>query len=54
MLFRSGWKTTYVPEINGARIIVLKEDKREFDTWLHLLDGTIIDSVTYPKDFIRK
>lgn len=50
----SGWKTTYVPEINGARIIVLKEDKREFDTWLHLLDGTIIDSVTYPKDFIRR
>ena len=47
----SGWKTTYVPQINGARMIVLKEGEREFDTWLHLLDGTIKDSVTYPKDF---
>ena len=47
----SGWKTTYVPEINGARVIVLKEGEREFDTWLHLLNGTIKDRVTYPKDF---
>ena len=47
----SGWKTTYVPEINGARVIVLKEGEREFDTWLHLLDGTIKDKVNYPGDF---
>lgn len=50
----SGWKTTYAPEINGARVIVIKEDKPEFDTWLHLLDGTIKDKVTYPKDFSKK
>ena len=50
----SGWKTTYVPEMNGARVIVLKEDKREFDTWLHLLDGTIKYNVTYPKDFEKE
>ena len=47
----SGWKTTYVPEINGARVIVLKEGEREFNTWLHLLDGTIKQNVSYPNDF---
>lgn len=30
----TGWRTTYIPEMNGARIILLKEDKREFDTWI--------------------
>lgn len=47
----SGWKTTYVPQMNGARVIVLKEEEREFQTWLHLLDGTIKDNVTYPRNF---
>ncbi|WP_298646995.1 metallophosphoesterase family protein [uncultured Proteiniphilum sp.] len=47
----SGWKTTYTPEINGVRVVVLKEGKREFDTWLHLLDGTIRDKVSYPAEF---
>ncbi len=47
----SGWKTTYVPEINGARVIVLKEGEREFKTWMHLLDGTIKHNVSYPNDF---
>lgn len=50
----SGWTTTYTPEINGARVIVLKEEEREFDTWLHLLDGKIKDKVTYPKDFMKQ
>lgn len=47
----SGWKTTYIPEMNGARVIVLKEGERKFDTWLHLLDGTIKNNVSYPTDF---
>lgn len=47
----SGWKTTYTPEINGARVVVLKEGKREFDTWIHLLNGNIRDKVTYPSGF---
>ena len=47
----SGWKTTYVAETNGARVIVLKEGVREFNTWLRLLDGTTKYKVTYPKDF---
>ena len=50
----SGWKTTYVPEINGARVIVLKEGEREFDTWIHLLNGTIKHNVSYPHDFKLK
>lgn len=48
----SGWKTTYTPETNGARIIVLKENKREFDTWLRQLDGNISLKVTFPSGFV--
>ena len=49
----SGWTSTYTPKpvINGVRVVLLKEDKREFDTWLHLLDGTTKYKVTYPTDF---
>lgn len=47
----SGWKTTYTPDINGARVVVLKEGKREFDTWLHRLDETILHKVSYPAEF---
>ena len=47
----SGWKTTYTPQINGVRVVVLKEGKREFDTWLHQLDGTIRDKVSFPAEF---
>lgn len=47
----SGWKTTYTPAINGSRVVVLKEGKREFDTWLHQLDGTILHKVSYPAQF---
>jgi len=49
----SGWKTTYTPEINGARVVVLKEGKREFNTWLHALDGTIRDKISYPMAFTK-
>jgi hypothetical protein len=47
----SGWKTTYTPESNGARVVLLREQKREFDTWIRWLDGTISQRVTYPADF---
>ena len=49
----SGWKTTYTPEINGVRVVQLKEGKREFDSWIHELDGTIKYKVSYPADFIN-
>lgn len=48
----SGWKTTYGPSVNGARIIVLKENKREFDTWIRTVDGNIQFKSTFPIDFI--
>ncbi len=44
----SGWKTTYTPQVNGARVVVLSEGKRQFDTWLRLLDGTIRYKATFP------
>lgn len=49
----SGWTTTYTPKpaMNGARVVVLKENERAFDSWLHQLDGTIKYKVTYPTDF---
>lgn len=49
----SGWTTTYTPKpvINGVRVVVLKENKREFETWLHQLNGAIKQKVTYPTDF---
>lgn len=50
----SGWKTTYTPEINGSRIIELKEGDRSFKTWIHLLDGTVKQKVTYPEDFKKE
>ena len=50
----TGWRTTYVSEMNGARIIVLKEDKREFDTWLHLLNGETKNKVTFPAHLMNE
>jgi hypothetical protein len=49
----SGWKTTYTAETNGVRLVILKEGKREFETWLHSLDGTIRERVTYPTAFLN-
>ncbi len=50
----SGWRTTYHPEMNGARIVVLKEGERKFDTWIRMLDGTIKDKITYPEDLVSE
>lgn len=50
----SGWRTTYTPEMNGSRIVVLKEGKREFDTWIRMLDGSIKNNIAYPKDTERE
>lgn len=50
----TGWRTTYIPEMNGARIVVLKEGKREFDTWIHMLDGNIKYRATFPADFPKE
>jgi hypothetical protein len=47
----SGWRTTYISQMNGVRIVELKENKREFDTWIRLLDGRVKDKVSFPADF---
>lgn len=50
----TGWKTTYAPEMNGARVVELKEGKREFDTWIRLLDETVKYKVTFPTDLMKE
>ncbi len=44
----SGSENTYLRSKNGARIIELKEGKREFKTYLREFDGTILYPLTYP------
>jgi hypothetical protein len=34
---------------NGARIILLEENKRSFTTWLRRIDGKILYSVELPR-----
>ena len=44
--------TTYtgIPEGNGARVIVLTEGKREFETWIRIKDGKTLHHTNYPQD----
>ena len=50
----TGWRTTYVPQMNGSRIVLLKEGKREFDTWIRMLDGSVKYPVAYPVDLKKE
>lgn len=46
----SGGKTVYNHlGTNGARVIVLKENERYFDTWIRLKTGEILYKTNYPK-----
>ena len=49
----SGGNTEYNHLSNGGRVIILKEGKRSFDTYVHLRSGEIINRVTYPKTFVK-
>ena len=44
----SGSENTYLRSKNGARVIELKEGKKEFKTYLREFDGTILYPITYP------
>lgn len=44
----SGSANTYQRSKNGARIIILKEGKREFDTYIREYDGNIVYSTKFP------
>lgn len=47
----SGGNTEYNHLRNGARIIVLKEGKRQFDTWIHERGGQILYRTSYPSSY---
>lgn len=47
----SGGTNSYGDLTRGARIIKLPEGKRQFRTWLHLVNGEIADDVIFPDDF---
>lgn len=48
----SGGNTVYnnVPNGNGARIIELTEDSRNFKTWIRIKDNQMLNMVSYPED----
>lgn len=43
----TGGNTEYNHLPNGARVIVLREGERSFDTYIRLADGQIINKITY-------
>lgn len=43
--------TTYGDLPSGGRVIVLKEGKRAFDTWIREGNGKIVHKANYPKSF---
>lgn len=43
----TGGNTEYNHLPNGARVIVLREGERSFDTYIRLADGQIINSISY-------
>ena len=49
----SGGNTEYNHLTRGARVIVLKEGKREFDTWIREVGGNVLCRTTYPKSYVK-
>lgn len=49
----SGGNTEYNHLKRGARVIVLKEGKREFDTWIREVSGNVLYRTTYPKSYVK-
>ena len=49
----SGGNTEYNHLKRGARVIVLKEGKREFDTWIREVGGNVLYRSTYPKSYVK-
>lgn len=51
----SGGKNTYGDKTPGSRIIILKEGKREFDTWLREKGSAErLNVCTYPNSFLKE
>ena len=49
----SGGNTEYNHLPCGARVIVLQEGKRMFDTWVHEHKGGIVNKTTYPTSYVK-
>lgn len=50
----SGGNTEYNNLANGARIIVMKEGKRSFDSWIRLRTGEVEQRTTFPDSWTKK
>lgn len=50
----SGGNTVYNNLKNGARIIELIENKREFKSWIRLSDTSLCNEIVYPTSFLKK
>ena len=50
----TGGNTVYNHLPNGARVIVLKEGQRAFNTWISLRTGEIEQPTTYPDSFVKQ
>ena len=50
----SGGKNTYSKLTPGARIIIMKEDKREFETWIRERGGAVVNKCQFPNSFVGK
>ena len=50
----TGGDTVYNDLPNGARVIVLKEGERKFDTWVVLAGGEKLFPLTYDNGQMRK
>jgi 3',5'-cyclic AMP phosphodiesterase CpdA len=50
----SGCNTVYNHLRNGARVILLKEGERIFESWIHIRGGEIKDRITFPDSFLNK
>lgn len=50
----SGGNTEYNHLPNGARVIILKEGQRSFDTYIRQQkDGTVVDRTTFPSSYVK-
>lgn len=47
----SGARNAYGELTPGGRVIVLKEGKRQFDTWIREVKGDVVYKASYPKSF---
>jgi hypothetical protein len=50
----SGGNTEYNHLPNGARVIILKEGQRAFESYVHQRNGEIVNRTVYPDSYVKK